>query len=156
AEENLTPEELARRERMRVAARGIAGYSLSKDGTKLLVPLSGRLFVVNRQTGESRELETGDASPIDPRFSPDASHVAYVSGEDRDAIAVDGGHPRRLPSGASENVEHGVAGVVAQEEMDRMHGYWWSPDGSHLVYQRTDTSQVQRWHILDPVHPEQG
>jgi dipeptidyl-peptidase-4 len=155
-EENLTPEELARRERMRSAARGIAGYSLSKDGAKLLVPLSGRLFVVDRASGEAKELETGDVSPIDARFSPDARQVAYVAGGELLVVSLDGGAPRQLTTGASEYVEHGTAEFVAQEEMDRMRGYWWSPDSKRIVYQRTDTSQVERWHILDPVRPEQG
>ncbi len=156
AKENLTPEELARRERMRMAARGIAGYSLSQDGSKLLVPLSGRLFVVDRASGEAKQLETESASPIDPQLSPDATHVSYVSGGELFVISTEGGAPRQLTSGATENIEHGLAEFVAQEEMDRMHGHWWSPDGQHLVTQRTDTSQVERWHILDPVRPEEG
>src|SRR5262245_35391064 len=44
AEEKLSAEEKARRERMRLSARGIAGYQLSENGAKILVPLSGRLF----------------------------------------------------------------------------------------------------------------
>ncbi|NKB16652.1 MAG: hypothetical protein HC774_07035, partial [Sphingomonadales bacterium] len=35
AEEHLTVEELARRERMRMTSRGISAYELSEDGTKL-------------------------------------------------------------------------------------------------------------------------
>jgi dipeptidyl-peptidase 4 len=155
-DENLTPEELARRERMRMAARGIAGYSLSKDGAKLLVPLSGRLFVVDRASGKTTELPTGKGSPVDPRFSPDGESVAYVSGGELFVIGLGDKAPRQLTTGATETIEHGLAEFVAQEEMDRMHGFWWSPDSSRLVYQRTDTSDVERLHILDPIRPEDG
>src|SRR5690606_11069056 len=48
AEEELTAEERARRERMRLTASGIASYRLSSDGSRILIPLSGRLFVVDR------------------------------------------------------------------------------------------------------------
>jgi dipeptidyl-peptidase-4 len=48
AEEELSAEERARRERMRMASRGIASFDLSPDGRTLLVPLSGRLFLVDR------------------------------------------------------------------------------------------------------------
>src|SRR5439155_12955531 len=40
AEEHLSVEEKARRERMRVSLRGFTSFQLSKDGTKLLVSLS--------------------------------------------------------------------------------------------------------------------
>src|SRR5262245_10473966 len=43
AEEHLTPEEKARRERQRVTVGGFATYHLSPDGGRLLVSLSGRL-----------------------------------------------------------------------------------------------------------------
>ena len=55
-EEVLTPDEKARRERLRLAARGIADYSVSEDGRRILVPLSGRLFVVERDSRRVREL----------------------------------------------------------------------------------------------------
>src|SRR5205085_11371541 len=42
-EENVSPEEKARRERMRVSAAGFASYQLSEDGKSVLLSLSGRL-----------------------------------------------------------------------------------------------------------------
>src|SRR5262245_33852916 len=43
-DEQLSPEEKALRERLRLAARGIARFDLSEDSRKILVPLSNRLF----------------------------------------------------------------------------------------------------------------
>ena len=51
-------------------------------------------------------------------------------------------------------VSYGLADFVAAEEMGRMRGYWWSPDGDALLVARVDDSPVQRWHIADPEHPE--
>jgi dipeptidyl-peptidase-4 len=48
--ETLTAEEKARRERMRQTSRSIASYEVPAEGKRLLVPLSGRLFVVDRAT----------------------------------------------------------------------------------------------------------
>src|SRR5947209_16370542 len=45
AGEQLSPEEAARRERMRVTSRGFTSYDLSQDGKLLLVTISGRAFV---------------------------------------------------------------------------------------------------------------
>ena len=54
ADERLTVEERARRERQRQSARGIVSFQLSRDGRRILVPLSGRLFVIERATGAVR------------------------------------------------------------------------------------------------------
>ena len=54
----------------------------------------------------------------------------------------------------SPEIENGLAEFVAQEEMGRMRGYWWSPDSAFLAYQETDHAGMERMHILDPMHPE--
>ena len=154
AEEQLTDEEKARRERMRLASRGIATYELSRDGRRVLVPLSGRLFVVDRATGNAKELLSMAGDAIDARFSPDGQQVACVRNGDLYVLQVDTGVERRLTEGATETLTHGLSEFVAQEEMGRMHGYWWSPDSRSLVYQETDTSKVEILHIADPAHPE--
>ena len=51
-------------------------------------------------------------------------------------------------------VSYGLADFVAAEEMGRMRGYWWAPDGDALVVARVDESPVQRWHIADPANPD--
>lgn len=153
AEDELTPEESARRERMRLAARGIATFELSKDGAQLLVPLSGRLFVIERVTGAVKELKSDGSAPLDPQFSPDGKSIACVRDGDLYAIDIASGVERRLTAGATETLTHGLAEFVAQEEMDRMHGFWWSPDSQRIALQETDESQVDELFISDPANP---
>jgi dipeptidyl-peptidase-4 len=154
AQEKLSVEEKARRERMRLSAGGIGSFELSEDGRRILVPLSGKLFLIERATGAIRELTSTAGPPIDPRFSPDGKWVASVRDGDLSVIEIASGSERRLTRGASETLTHGLAEFVAQEEMDRMHGYWWSPDSRTLIYQETDTSDVEALSIPDPAHPE--
>src|SRR5438093_8706607 len=52
AEEKLSPEEKARRERMRVSVGGFTNFQLSEDGALILVSLSGKLYVVPRNGGD--------------------------------------------------------------------------------------------------------
>lgn len=156
ADEALSETEKARRERMRMAARGIVSYELSQDGTKILAPLSGRLFIIDRTGGAVTELTSDAGYPIDPQFSRDASHVTCVRDGDLYVIDVAGGAERRLTTGANEHVTHGLAEFVAQEEMGRFHGTWWSPDGTMLAYQQTDTSTLETMHIMDATHPERA
>lgn len=156
AEETLTPEEKARRERARQTARGIASFELSKDGTRLLVPISGRLFVVALADGAITEIrpQAKDApAPLDARFSPDASKVAFVRAGELWVTEIDSGAEQRLSPPAAPDLSHGDAEFVAQEEMGRSRGYWWSPDSAALVYQTTDTSKVESVYISDPLNP---
>src|SRR5437870_4414335 len=59
AEEKLSPEEKAARERMRVSVGGFTKFQLNDDGTLILLGLSGKLFLVERDTNKVRELPTG-------------------------------------------------------------------------------------------------
>lgn len=152
-------EELARRERMRVSARGIVSFRVSPDGARIIVPLSGRLFLVDRaRIGEDdavRELESDAGSALDPQFSPDGTKLAVVREGDLYIIDLATGSERRLTTRGSAEIQNGLAEFVAQEEMSRMRGYWFSPDSRRIAYQETDTTGVERMHILDPMHPEQ-
>jgi len=159
AEEELSVEEKARRERQRRVARGISSFSLSKDGARVLVPLSGRLFVYERSSAAVRELKGPQSSspqphPVDARFSPQGDRVALVLDCDLYVFDLASGVRRRLTTRPGPQVEHGLAEFVAQEEMDRMRGYWWAPDGQSLLVQQTDLSPVDRLHLSDPFHPD--
>lgn len=158
SDEKLSPEELARRERMRSSSRGIASYDLSKDGKTLLVPLSGRLFRVVMPPLESEsklhitEISTG-GSAIDPRLSPDGNHVGYVRDGALWVAPVTVGEPRRISPEAKGTVSYGEAEFAAQEEMKRMHGFWWSPDSRRVFYQQTDVGPLETFFIPDPADP---
>ena len=154
AAEQLSAEELARRERTRSAVRGIASFEIARDGQQVLVPLSGSLYVFDRMSGKSRELKSTAGYPIDARFAPDCKSIAVVRGGDLYVMDSASGAERRLTRGADETLSHGEAEFVAQEEMHRMHGYWWSPDSQQMAYQETDTSNVEELHIADPISPK--
>ncbi|HWM25133.1 MAG TPA: DPP IV N-terminal domain-containing protein [Chthoniobacterales bacterium] len=152
AEETLTAEERSRRERKRQSLRGFTSFQLSNDGSKLLVALSSKLYVITR--ADSRVAELPDENWISPHFSPDGRAVAAVKGGELHVIELETGTDVPLTSGATETLQHGVAEFVAQEEMDRHEGFWWSPDSQWLAYQETDNSGVESRFISDPLHPE--
>jgi dipeptidyl-peptidase 4 len=152
AEEVLSAEEKARRERARVSTRGFTTFELSPDGATLLVTLSGQLYAVDRVSAKVTPLPGKDW--IDPRFSPDGKFVAACANRELHLIELATHTARQLTHGATETISHGVAEFVAQEEMDRSQGYWWSPDSRFLAYQETDESGVEVRYIADPLHPE--
>ena len=156
-EEQLSPEERARRERSREGSAGVVGYATDAEVTMAAFALSGRLFTADLRAGGAVELPA-HGSVLDPRPSPDGSQIAYatVAGELR-AIGADGGGDRALagPSGPEDGeVTWGQAEFIAQEEKDRSRGFWWSPDSDRLLAARVDSSRVQRWWIADPANPD--
>ncbi|MEY2495231.1 MAG: dipeptidyl-peptidase 4 [Verrucomicrobiota bacterium] len=151
-EEKLTAEERSRRERERQSLRGFTSFQLSKDGAKILVALSSKLYVITR--ADSHVAELRGRNWIDPHFSPDGRAVAAVSGGELHVIDLETQTDVALTSGSSETVQHGLAEFVAQEEMDRHQGFWWAPDSQSIVYQETDNSGVESRFIADPLHPE--
>ncbi len=152
--ENLSAEEKARRERMRSTARGIATFELAKDGKRLLIPLSGKLYVVDATSGQAKELIDAGGYANDPSLSPLGDKVACVRNGDLYVIDIATNQQTRLTTTASETISNGLPEFVAQEEMDRFRGYWWSPDGKSMVYQETDTRGMDRSYIADPSKPD--
>jgi dipeptidyl-peptidase 4 len=151
-EEDLPAEERARRERAREQAGGVTAYAADTDLTMAAFALSGRLFVTDFAK-DVRALDT--ATPVfGPRPDPTGRRVAYVSGRALRVIDVATGEDRALAEPEDEQVSYGLAEFVAAEEMGRMRGFWWAPDGDALLAARVDESPVQRWHIADPANPD--
>lgn len=148
-DETLSPEERARRERLRLFARGIARYQLAADSRHALIPLSSRLFVLDLQTQEALALPD-DGAAEDATLSPNGQLVALTRQGDLYVQPTNGGPSLRLSHEAGPHTDFGLAEFVAQEEMDRMKGLWWAPDSQAVLYQRTDTAQVESLYISDP------
>ncbi|MGH3373446.1 MAG: DPP IV N-terminal domain-containing protein, partial [Actinoallomurus sp.] len=150
-EEDLPAEERARRERAREQAGGVTAYAADAELSVIAFALSGRLFVTGLG-GDVRALDA--ATPVfGPRPDPTGRRVAYVSGRALRVIEVASGTDRALAEPEDEQVSYGLAEFVAAEEMGRMRGFWWAPDGEAVLAARVDESPVQRWHIADPANP---
>lgn len=150
--EELSLEERARRERAREQGAGVIGNATDDAVRVAAFALSGKLFVADAVTGETRGLAT--AEPIvDPRPDPTGTHVAYVAGDALRVVGVDGTGDRALAEPDGPDRACGLAEFVAAEEMERSRGYWWSPDGTRLLVALTDRGDVQKWHIADPANP---
>ena len=150
---DLTAEERARLERQHVTARGVTAFHLSRDGRTVLAEVAGGVALVDRASGASRRLPVADGAAT-PRLSPDGKKVAFVRAGELYVLDLASGRARQVTSGAEEWLSHGLAEFVAQEEMSRFEGFWWSPDSRHLAFQETDERAVEKLSIADPFHPE--
>jgi dipeptidyl-peptidase 4 len=149
-EENVSLEEALRRERQRQRALGVTQYAWAREANRLLIPLSGALCV---QDGAGAPLRTvvpaGEHSAIDPQLSPDGAWVAYVRDAELYVVAAEGGAPRQITDGArGTGKTHGLAEYIAQEEMGRAHGFWWSPDSARIAFTEADETHIPVYRIV--------
>jgi dipeptidyl-peptidase 4 len=156
--EEITPQERARRERVRQAAEGVVSFATDEAVALAAFALSGRLFVadlLDRDPGAEPAVRVlATPTPVlDPRPDPTGAHVAYVADGALRVVAAGGGSDRALATPEAADVTYGLAEFVAAEEMHRTRGFWWSPDGQQLLVARVDTSPVARWYISDPANP---
>jgi dipeptidyl-peptidase-4 len=154
-DENLPPEERARRERAREQAGGIVAYATDRAANRAAFALSGRPHVVDlAEVGSAPRPLDAPGPVVDPRPDPTGSRLAYVSGGALHVHDLAAGTTSAVAEPESGTVTYGLADFVAAEEMGRMRGYWWAPDGESLLVARVDDAPVRRWHIADPANPE--
>ncbi|MCZ8369250.1 MAG: DPP IV N-terminal domain-containing protein [Porphyrobacter sp.] len=138
----LSEDEKMQRERARVAGlKGIISYQWASDGSGVLVPLDGDLFLA-RLDGTVMQLTDTEGTELNPKLSSKGGFVSFVR-DRRLWVGLVGGEAMPVtPAGEAETVRWGEAEFVAQEEMARLQGYWWSPDDTRIVIQRTDETSV--------------
>ncbi|MCH2055115.1 MAG: DPP IV N-terminal domain-containing protein [Thalassotalea sp.] len=141
--ENLSDEEKARRERQRVYGSGIMEYTFSDDGTALLFPLNGDIYYYNLAEQKAKRLTETPAFETDVKFSPKGNFVSYIREQNLYMLKIDSGKETKLTKDGGGVIKNAMAEFVAQEEMGRMTGYWWSPDEKHIAFLRVDETPVQ-------------
>jgi dipeptidyl-peptidase-4 len=138
----LSEAEKMQRERLRVGdLKGIISYSWAADSKAVLVPLDGALYLASLD-GHVQKLETG-ADPLNPALSTSGKYVSFVRDRRFWVVPVAGGQAQAItPAEASETVHWGEAEFVAQEEMARFKGAWWSPGDKLVAIERFDEAHV--------------
>ncbi len=156
--EDLSIEEQLLRQRQRQLGQGIVRYSWADGDDVILIPAQSGIYVKHvpyPDTGDgpdaqARLVVSGEGGPIqDPQLSPDGSQVAYVRDAEVYVCSTSGGGPRQLTYGArGTGRTHGLAEYIAQEEMHRLHGFWWSRDGSQIAFEEVDETHIPVYRIV--------
>lgn len=145
-EGELSAEERARRERARIASlRGIVEYRWSSDGRFLIFPLGGNVYVLDMSADarEVRQVTASEDFDTDPKLSPDGEHVAFVRQQNLMIARVEDGRETALTEDGGGVISNAMAEFIAQEEMGRSTGYWWSPDSRRIAFLRVDESPIE-------------
>lgn len=138
----LSEAEKARRERARVQSRGIVEYSWDSQGRFILVPLDGDLYLDSVADGKITRLTQTAGDEVDAKVSPKGAFVSYVRDQNLYVRPITGGDEKALTTEGKDALSFGVAEFIAQEELHRFTGYWWSPNDAAVAYTRVDESGV--------------
>ncbi len=149
-ERALSLEEQLRRERLRQRAVGITSYAWSDDGARALVPLAGGVFVLDEPGAALREVvPAADRPAMDATFAPGGARIAFVRDAEVYVVPTAGGDPVQVTRGArGTGRTNGLAEYVAQEEMARYRGFWWSPDGAQIAFEEADETHIPVYRIV--------
>ncbi|MBV8237777.1 MAG: DPP IV N-terminal domain-containing protein [Sphingomonas sp.] len=130
------------RDRTKTGKTGILDYDWAPDGRALLVPIDGELFLAGLD-GDARRI-AGTKGALNPAISPRGGFVSFVRDQNLWVQPLAGeGAAQALTKEGGGTIHFGEAEFVAQEEMDRRTGYWWSPDESRIAVERFDEAPVK-------------
>jgi dipeptidyl-peptidase-4 len=144
----LSEAEKSRRERLGLKTHGVVEYHWDEQGKYILAPVQGDLWLHERTSGKTRRLTQTPGDEVDGKISPKGGFVSYVRDDNLYLIPVAGGAERALTTDGSELESWGTAEFIAQEELQRFTGYWWSPDETRIALTHVDQSGVD---VIDRV-----
>lgn len=144
-----------------VKALEIDDYHWSKDESRLLIYTEsqrvwrtnsrGDYWVLHRANKTLKKLG-GDAPASSlsfAKFSPDATKVAYVRGNNLYVEDLGTGAVRALTSDGSATLVNGASDWVYEEELFLRDGFRWSPDGKSIAFWQFDSSGVEQFTLID-------
>jgi dipeptidyl-peptidase 4 len=138
----ISEEEKMRRERARIAGtKGITDYKWAPDSRSILVPIDGDLYLATLD-GNVRRLTQTAATEIDAKVSETGRYLSFLRNQNLVVMDSANGQERALATDGGKTLSWGAAEFVAQEELGRDTGYWWSPDDRYLAVARVDESPV--------------
>ncbi len=149
-EKDISLEEALRRERLRQLELGVTQYAWANQAQRLLIPLRGNIYVQDGLDAPLRKIVASEGKPaLDAQFSPDGNWVAFVQDAELYVVSASGGEVRQITRGArGTGKTHGLAEYVAQEEMKRRYGFWWSLDSQWIAFTEVDETHIPVYRIV--------
>jgi dipeptidyl-peptidase 4 len=134
-------EKMQRERKGIVSLKGIVTYDWSADNKTILVPLDDKLYLVGVD-GSMRQIKgAGSGETLNPVLSEKGKYLSFLRDNRLWAGPVSGAMKPITPA-EGKLVHWGEAEFVAQEEMARYTGYWWSPNDARIAVERFDESPV--------------
>lgn len=138
----MTAAEQAERERRRSFAGGITSHQWHPDGEHILLVAHGAAYMARIADGDVTAATPAQSRQTGIRLSPRGAHLSYARNGDLFISTLESGVERRLTTDGGDTVSNGLPEFIAQEEMHRFDGHWWSPDERMLAFTRVDTAPI--------------
>jgi dipeptidyl-peptidase 4 len=120
--------------------------SATEDFTKLIYVKDKDLYFLDVPSGVFRRLTETTAEEQNPTISPTGNAVAFTRGNDLYVIDLATGNETRCTQDGSPTILNGYASWLYYEEVlgrvSRYRAFWWSPDGTRLLFFRFDDAPV--------------
>lgn len=130
----------------------------SREGGVGLFSHADDLYAVSLDGSWARRLTSTPGEEELASLSPDGQYAAFVRHHDLYTVETATGIEVRLTTNGSDNIRNGKHAWIYFEEIygRSWRGYWWSPDSSSIAFYETDSTDVDRFTIVDDaVEPQE-
>ena len=143
------------RERERLTRYHVAAYLWAPDSKHLIFDSQGQLWLFDLASSTAVQFTSAPDASVDPKFSPDGSHVSYVRKHNLYVRPSSGGEEKQLTKDTGDNLFNGDIDWVYAEELSVRSNYFWSPDSKQIVFLHMDETKVPTYPITNwiPTHP---
>ena len=138
----LSEAEKSRRERQGIQSSGVVSYTWDDQGRFIVVPVEGDIWLFERAGSNIRRLTDTVEDEIDAKVSPKGNFVSFVRDDNLFVLPALGGAVSALTTDGTPDKSWGTAEFIAQEELDRDTGYWWSPGEDRIALAYVDQTGV--------------
>ncbi len=140
---------------------GIANYTWSEDGRKLLIFTNtrrvwrantrGDYWVLTLDNWELQQLggSSEPAALMFAKFSPDGTRVGYVRENNIFVEDLASGQVNQVTTDGSATIVNGTSDWVYEEEFFLRDCFRWSPDGTLIAYWQFDTEGVNEFRMIN-------
>jgi dipeptidyl-peptidase-4 len=143
------------REKERLTRYHVAAYLWAPDSKHLIFDSQGQLWLFDLGTSTAVQFTSAPDPSIDPKFSPDGTHVSYVRKHNLYVRPLSGKDEKELTKDTKDDLFNGDIDWVYAEELAVRSNYFWSPNSKEIAFLHMDETRVPTYPITNwiPTHP---